>query len=240
MAKEFLTLDVDNSSEADIIQMFQNFGWDLKSSQRVFNQDTRPVAAYTYKDVSFIQSKTETVDFTKLVFEREKNMPGYSELVVLENEFFELYGDLPDVTPGPILDPLGVKEWLKTKTLKPIILPVKNIAMVYGVVLAITAFIILKLSGSSRFGSYLTSVGLTTTLGFPVPGIPTAIAVYILSLLKLKKLEAESKLESDAALMKKYNAYVEYTEKINALKALHAQYISRMNEIVSEASIYLN
>ena len=159
----------------------------------------------------------------------------------LENQFFEFYSELPDVAPGPIVEPLGVKEWLKTKFLKPIILPWKNIIPIYAVVLAIVSFIILKVSGSSfSLNNYLTSVGITTTLGFIIPGIPTAVVVYLLSLVKLKDLEARSCLESDSMLMKKYKGYTDYVAKMNSLKEEYARKMERMNEIVAEAAIYVD
>lgn len=90
MAKEIKSIDVENAAEELYIKIFQKFGWELKSSQRVFNQSTSPVRAITYEGYTHIESETETVDFTKLVFEREQKIPNYDQLVELENEFWRL------------------------------------------------------------------------------------------------------------------------------------------------------
>ncbi len=83
MAMEIKTLDVKNSEEAATIEFWQQFGWVLKSSQRVYSKDSH---LETRGDSTY--SVTETVDFTKLVFERDKNGPHYAEIVSLENEYF--------------------------------------------------------------------------------------------------------------------------------------------------------
>lgn len=90
MSKEIKCINVNNKDENTCIKAFQSFGWELKSSQRIFNQDTKPVSAITYDDVTYIRTRTETVDFTKLVFERDTSMHCYDEIVELEEEFWEL------------------------------------------------------------------------------------------------------------------------------------------------------
>ena len=94
MALEIKSIDVENEAEDFYINLFQNFGWRLKSSQRVFNQTARPVWAISYENLTYVHSETETVDFTKLVFERDKKMPNYRELIDLEAEFWELSDNL--------------------------------------------------------------------------------------------------------------------------------------------------
>ena len=90
MALEYKSIDVNNEDEEKFIQVFQAFGWKLKSSQRVFHQSTTPTAAISYENYTYVHSETETVDFTKLVFERNKSIENYWELVELEQEFFDL------------------------------------------------------------------------------------------------------------------------------------------------------
>lgn len=90
MAKDIKSIDVQNDAEEFYIELFQKFGWELKSSQRVFNQNTTPVGAISYEGYTYVHSETNTVDFTKLVFERDKKIPHYNELVELEAEFWDL------------------------------------------------------------------------------------------------------------------------------------------------------
>ena len=85
MAKEVKSIDVSNSQEETYINIYQSFGWELKSSQRVFNRDSR-----LKSEGDSLYTETTTTDFTKLVFEREKKIPNYGELVDLEEEFWEL------------------------------------------------------------------------------------------------------------------------------------------------------
>lgn len=65
-----------------------------KSSQRGYNKDshleTRGEDTY---------SVTETVDFTKLVFERDKNAPNYGKIVSLEKEYFNVQASMPNEEP---------------------------------------------------------------------------------------------------------------------------------------------
>ncbi len=83
MAMEIKTLDVKNSKEAETIEFWAQFGWVLKSSQRIYNKDS-----HLEQRGDSTYSVTETVDFTKLVFERDKNGPHYDEIVSLEAEYF--------------------------------------------------------------------------------------------------------------------------------------------------------
>ena len=90
MSYEIRTLDIENEAEEKTIRIMSFFGWELKSSQRIFNQNSRPVGAITYDDMTYIHSRTETVDFTKLVFQRDLRMPNYDDIVRLEKEFSQI------------------------------------------------------------------------------------------------------------------------------------------------------
>lgn len=91
MAMEIKTLDISNDAEDTTIQIYQDFGWSLKSSQRVFNRDS-----HLESEGDSVYSVTKTVDYTKLVFERDKSMPHYKEIKELEDRFFYLLENLPD------------------------------------------------------------------------------------------------------------------------------------------------
>lgn len=67
MAVEIKCINTDSDQAASTVEVYQWFGWQLKSSQMIFG--------------------------AQLVFERDKAMPYYAELVALENEFFNLISE---------------------------------------------------------------------------------------------------------------------------------------------------
>ncbi len=93
MAMEIKTMDVANQDEENIIRYWTQFGWNLKSSQRVYNKDSHLESS---GDKTY--SVTETVDYTRLVFERDKNGPHYAEIVRFENEYHALKPQLDSET----------------------------------------------------------------------------------------------------------------------------------------------
>lgn len=113
MSIEIKTMDIANEAEELCINLYQSFGWKLKSSQRVFNQTSRPVGTISAGNVAYVHSETETVDFTKLVFERETTMENYGKLCQLEREYFNLVDALPDNPPAYSSD-IPIEEWAKS------------------------------------------------------------------------------------------------------------------------------
>ncbi len=105
MSIEIKTLDVTNEAEERAIQLYQGFGWKFKSSQRVFNKNT----SLERRDGE-TYAVTETVDYTKLVFERDTNMNNYQRLHELENRYHLLYDSLPDNPPVYSSD-VSMDEW---------------------------------------------------------------------------------------------------------------------------------
>ena len=107
MAMEIKTLNVANENEAFVIEFWSQFRWALKSSQRVYNKDSHLDHGW---------SVTETVDFTKLVFERDKNGPNYAKIKALEDEYFVIKGALPKKAPEMPVAPKGlesIEEWAR-------------------------------------------------------------------------------------------------------------------------------
>lgn len=94
MAMEVKMLEVKNSEEASVVEFWAQFGWNLKSSQRIYNKDS-----HLEKKGDTVCSVTETVDFTKIILERDKNNPNYSKIVSLENEYFSIKSSLPKTPP---------------------------------------------------------------------------------------------------------------------------------------------
>lgn len=84
MAMEIKTLEVANDKETATIEFWSQFGWQLKSSQRVYNKNS-----HLEQRGNDTYSVTETVDFTKLVFERDKNGPNYKRIAELEERYFQ-------------------------------------------------------------------------------------------------------------------------------------------------------
>ena len=92
MAKETKSISVNPNDEQDIIEIFQIFGWELLSSQEIFNKNTH---LETRDDG--VYNVTSTTNYVKLVFSRETTMPNYSKFLVLENEYWSI--DNPDYKP---------------------------------------------------------------------------------------------------------------------------------------------
>lgn len=83
MAKESKSISVLPSEEQSTIQVYQTFGWELQSSQEIFNRDS-----HLEKDNNGdINSVTTTTNYVKLVFCRNTEMKNYHQLVDLERRY---------------------------------------------------------------------------------------------------------------------------------------------------------
>lgn len=82
MAKETKSISVHPDDEQETIDLYQTFGWELQSSQEIFNRDS-----HLERSGNNINSITTTTNYVKLVFARETTMPNYSKLSALENEY---------------------------------------------------------------------------------------------------------------------------------------------------------
>lgn len=76
--------------ENSTIQRFERFGWTLESSQEVYNKDSHIEKRF---DANY--SVTETTNYVKLVFSRDKDMPYYNEISALEAKYELLTIDTP-------------------------------------------------------------------------------------------------------------------------------------------------
>lgn len=113
MAKETRIIELENDDVAIYITLMQNFGWELKTSQRIFNQNSRPVGGISYENVTYIHTETETIDFTQLTLERDTKQPHYHRLVSLEEEFMKLWDNSPDERPAEPKNILDIETWTK-------------------------------------------------------------------------------------------------------------------------------
>lgn len=82
MAKETKSISIVPSEEQDTIELWQKFGWELVSSQEIFNRDS-----HLEQSGDSVNTVTTTTNYVKLVFARDKEMKNYSEIVDLENRF---------------------------------------------------------------------------------------------------------------------------------------------------------
>ena len=82
MARETKSITVLPKEEQNAIEIWQLFGWELLSSQEIFNKDTHKE---TRSDG--VYNVTTTTNYVKLVFSRETNMPNYAQIVALEREY---------------------------------------------------------------------------------------------------------------------------------------------------------
>lgn len=108
MAMEVKMLEVKNSEEESTIQFWSQFGWQLKSSQRIFNKDS-----HLERRGDEVYSVTETVDFTKLILERDKSNPNYAKIVELEREYISKLSALPDSKPSAGAAYDSMEEWAR-------------------------------------------------------------------------------------------------------------------------------
>lgn len=87
---ESKSLSVSPSMEHEAIETYQKFGWELKSSQEIFNKDS-----HQEQHGDSIYSVTETTNYVKLVFQRDKDMPYYNEVCEIEDKYFNLLNHKP-------------------------------------------------------------------------------------------------------------------------------------------------
>ena len=57
MVLEYQKLEVASEEMDKWVEWMSRFGWNLKSSQRVFNRSSRPTGALTYENLTFIHRK---------------------------------------------------------------------------------------------------------------------------------------------------------------------------------------
>ena len=229
MGIEYKSIEVANDDEESAIILYQSFGWRLKSSQRIFSQNSRPVGALTYENSAMIFSRTETVDFTKLLFERDTKMPHHCEIKDLEEEFFELAEATtlePPLPPKPLM---SLEAWVKAT--KPKLFP--------------TWVILLLLFGICAF--------LPTTIATLIPEIGPAFIpvcifsapiVWLLITVILRILRNRAAVDERALfrdrLQKQYDSYKELREKQIEAINLYDYASVRLKEIMQEVTELLS
>lgn len=225
MSLEIKSVDVENEEEEKVITVFQSFGWKLKSSQRVFNQSSTPRGAISYENLTYIHSETQTIDFTKLVFERDTKMPNYGEIVELEEEFWELSSECPNDRP---IEPelLDFKEWIN-KT-KPSAFPKSKkimLSILFYCALPILVSIISGLFGGITVGFFIFFIVL---LLIPINVMFSYFLIYLCNS-KILKQDLNS---IDSTYYKELQSqYSEYADNIKALQEAAISYDDRINKM---------
>lgn len=100
---ETKSISVDPKKETSTITLYSKFGWTLISSQEIFSRDS-----HLERQGDDIVSVTETTNYVKLVFQRDKDMPYYNEVAALDNEYHKLLKAEPKEEGLGCLFALGV------------------------------------------------------------------------------------------------------------------------------------
>lgn len=81
------TMTVAPEMENETISLWQDFGYNLKNSQEVYNETERFEQDGLDYLLRRIRTVKDTVHYVKLIFERDHNIPHYQELRDLEDQF---------------------------------------------------------------------------------------------------------------------------------------------------------
>lgn len=83
---ESKSLTVPPSLENSTIDLWQTFGWELKSTQEIFNRNTVDLGDST---------ETTTTNYIKLAFQRDTSIPNYARIKELEAEYHAILDSEP-------------------------------------------------------------------------------------------------------------------------------------------------
>jgi len=100
------SITVPPSAEQEAIDKYQLFGWVLMSSQEVFNKNTRNETRKNMMGDDELWNVTETVNYVKLLFQRDMEIENYKKIKELEEKYFEHFFEarnIPSLMPGKFL-----------------------------------------------------------------------------------------------------------------------------------------
>mgnify|MGYP004568849089 CR=1 FL=1 len=100
---ESTSLSVSPSMEQETIEIHQKFGWELKSSQEIFNKDSHNEVRGDY-----VYNVSETTNYVKLVFQRDKDMPYYNEICEIETKYYNTLNSKPLNSYSGVLMVIGI------------------------------------------------------------------------------------------------------------------------------------
>ena len=203
---EIKTLEIQNALETHYTDLYLSFGWTLKSSQRVFDRDSH---LESRGDV--VYSVTNTVDYTKLVFERDTAMPNYDTLKRLEEEYHNIESILPINIPSIV--PKTPEQWGKTTSPDVVVDGNGLKAFVAGLVLTVIGFIVVAKIVfpddplfSKKIGSLIVEVLSLAFIGSIVGGIAGWITCKFDKAIALRKAIKKPKSAEHELLVKLYDA----------------------------------
>ena len=101
--KDIKSLEVAPEDEEKTIQLWQCFGWEMKSTQRVKTQDAQMYTGQNSDRTTSYYETTKGVDFFELTFERDPERNNYAELVELEKQYYTPLPSIP--APASISNP---------------------------------------------------------------------------------------------------------------------------------------
>ena len=247
MSFEYKSIDIENDKESDIISLFSEFGWELKSSQRIFSQDTRPIGAVTFNSkesdvgLTYIHSQTNTVDYTKLVFQRDNSLPNLSRVRELEREFWQLSSTCPAHRPTePEYMPL--EEWA-ISTHASIYSDVERIlawigsGLVFTVIWAIVFAITLTIDeGGGFFKNFITAFFPCLIAGAVCGGVWFNLYDFI----KRKSVYVNEKSKHHKSVRKRYEEYIAIMDRQKLLVEHFDETMDQMSDIIAEANVLLD
>ena len=79
------SISVAPKYEQETIEIHNRFGWLLVSTQEIYNQDS-----HIERRGDSLYNVTETENYVKLMFTRDKDMPNYNEIVSVEQKYYSL------------------------------------------------------------------------------------------------------------------------------------------------------
>lgn len=221
MAMEFKSIDVKNSEETKTIEFWQHFGWELKSSQRVYSENKEVLGANGY--VFSLDGKK--VDFTKLLFQRDKDHPNYEKIADLEKQYFRMKNSLPQLDTKKAIAYNSMEAWAKDK--KPDCRP-KQLKMVLDVVTIILVVVLLLLESFNFAWSMI------------IQGICLVSAIVLLVLRSSQKKKCYAKALSDKnspeyeRLREAYEAYERSNSKSYQNLKEYNEKKQQMEQIITE------
>lgn len=223
MAMEIKTLEIKNSEEQKTIEFWTQFGWQLKSSQRIYNKDS-----HLERRGDSTYSVTETIDFTKLVFERDKNDPNYSTIARLEREYLSID---PGYCPhSEAIDPINT--WAqKAQKAKKDLRPGKMHKVITwgGVIFGVALLLGFEYTPIGSFGTVLQLLG-----------VALIIASLVWNHISKKKYWKEALNGSNSKCAEQlkfaYDAYVADCSRMNDARKEWDKKVQRQKQILEELS----
>lgn len=221
MALEYKTLNVKNSAEDATVRYWTMFGWQLQSSQRVYNKDSH---LESRGDSTY--SVTETVDFTKLVFQRDKNMPNYKDICRLEAEYLSTEAKVQSFQ-----EPTSIKSYSDIESYAKEAHPMINSKNWIFVLIAVAGIAFALFAGFCFDNMALSAVGF-------IGGIAVTVIACIVSSKQNKAIIAEAldnrKSETFAKLQKRYDEHCNNANKYADIINEHKANQRRLAEIINE------